>query len=200
MGELRRKSGTRQSRMGGAMCVFLFALAACAASRPVPASQPQAASSSPYRIAPGDTLDIVVWGEDRASGTVQVRPDGMITVALVGDLAASTLTPEELAVAIREALAQFIDKPNVVVRVAAAGSRQFFVMGNVRSPGVYELRPGQTLIQALAVAGGFSEFANQSHVKIMRNGTDPIERDYNAVVRGDAPDVVLERGDTIVVP
>ncbi len=180
------------------MCALLFAVAACTTAKPAP--PPQAVASDPYRIAAGDTLDIVVWGEEKASGPVQVRPDGKISVALVGDLPAAALTPEELAIMIREALAHFIDNPNVVVRVAATGSRQFFVMGNVRSPGVYELRAGQTLVQALAVAGGFTEFANQSHVKIMRTGTAPIERDYNAVVRGDAPDVVLERGDTIVVP
>ena len=109
-------------------------------------------------------------------------------------------TPEELADHTRQALARYIDNPNVVVRVAATGSRHFFVMGNVRAPGMYDLRAGQTMIQALAVAGGFTEFANESRVKILRGGAAPIERDYDEVVQGKLPDVLLEPNDTIVVP
>lgn len=180
------------------MCALVLALGACGSSKPVP--PPQAVPPSPYRIAAGDTLDIVVWGEDKVSGTAQVRPDGMISVALVGDLPAAGLTPEELANKIRDALARYIDKPNVVVRVAATGSRHFFVMGNVRAPGMYDLRAGQTLIQALAVAGGFTDFASQSHVKIIRAGAAPMEINYKAVVAGDVPDLLLESNDTIVVP
>lgn len=180
------------------MCALLLAFGACASSKPVPVPQPVA--PTPYRIAAGDTLDIVVWGEDKVSGTAPVRPDGMISVALVGDLPAAGQTPEELAIRIREALSRFIDKPNVVVRVATTGSRHFFIMGQVRAPGMYDLRAGQTLIQALAVAGGFTDFANQSHVKVIRAGAAPMEVDYKAVVRGNVPDVLLESNDTIVVP
>jgi polysaccharide export outer membrane protein len=118
----------------------------------------------------------------------------------VGDLPAAGQTPEQLASTISDALTRYIDKPNVVVRVAATGSRHFFVMGQVRAPGMYELRAGETLIQALAVAGGFTDFASQGHVKIIRAGTAPMEVDYKAVVRGDQPDVLLELNDTIVVP
>jgi len=180
------------------MCALVLAVGACAAAKPVP--EPRPAQPGPYRIAAGDTLDIVVWGEDKVSGTVPVRPDGMISVALVGDLHAAGQTPEELAASTREALARFIDNPNVVIRVAATGSRYFFVMGNVQTPGMYDLRAGQTMIQALAVAGGFTEFASESRLKILRAGAAPMEMDYNAVVRGDTPDVVLEPNDTIVVP
>jgi polysaccharide export outer membrane protein len=179
------------------MCALVFAVAGCAPARPV--AEPQVAPGA-YRIAAGDTLDIVVWGEDKVSGTVQVRPDGMVSVALVGDLPAAGQTPEELADRTRDALARYIDAPNVVVRVAATGSRHFFVMGNVRAPGMYDLRAGQTMIQALAVAGGFTEFANESRVKILRPGAAPIERDYGAVVQGKVSDVLLEPNDTIVVP
>jgi polysaccharide export outer membrane protein len=179
------------------MCALVVTLAGCAAARPVAEPQVQAGA---YRIAPGDTLDIVVWGEDKVSGPVQVRPDGMVSVALVGDLPAAGQTPEELADHTGQALARYIDNPNVVVRVAATGSRHFFVMGNVRAPGIYDLRAGQTMIQALAVAGGFTEFANESRVKILRAGAAPIERDYDEVVQGKVPDVLLEPNDTIVVP
>jgi polysaccharide export outer membrane protein len=152
-----------------------------------------------YRIALGDTLDVIVWREDKISGPVQVRPDGMITVPLAGELKAAGLTPEELAKAVREALARFIDDPNVVVRVAAMGNRRFFV-GNVRTPGMYELRPDQTFLQALAIAGGFTEFAARTHVRIVRIGAPPLEPDYDAIVKGKAQDLPLEPNDTIVVP
>ena len=193
-----RRERTLQRGINRCLYALLLLLWACAASKPPAAPAP--APPSPYRIAAGDTLDIVVWGEDKVSGTAQVRPDGMISVALVGDLSAAGMTPEELADRIHDALTRYIDNPNVVVRVAATGSRHFFVMGNVRTPGMYDLRSGQTLLQALAVAGGFTEFASESRVKVLRSGAPPMQVDYNAVVRGDVTDVVLELNDTIVVP
>jgi polysaccharide export outer membrane protein len=184
--------------MGGAMSALLLLMAGCAASKPAQPQTPPA--PSPYKIAAGDTLEVIVWHEDQVSSKVDVRPDGMITVPLAGDIRAAGLTPEELAAQIQAALVRFIESPNVVVRVAAMGSRRFFVIGNVRTPGMYDLRPKQTLIQALAVAGGFTQFADSGHVKIIRAGADPMEYDYNAIVRGKAPDVSVERDDTIVVP
>lgn len=188
----------RRRRMGGAICAALLFFMGCAATRPLPT--PVADAPKAYRIAPGDTLDVIVWREDKISGPVQVRPDGMITVPLAGDLQAAGLTPEEVAKTVREALARFIDDPNVVVRVTAMNSRRFFVVGNVRTPGMYELRPDQTFLQALAVAGGFTEFAARSRVRIVRNGASPLELDYDAIVKGEAQDMPLEPNDTIVVP
>jgi polysaccharide export outer membrane protein len=107
--------------------------------------------------------------------------------------------PEKLAGDIRQALAKYVDSPNVSVRVTAMG-RHFFIIGNVRAPGTYELRPEQTFLQALAVAGGFTEFASQGKVRIIRQGKPPLEPDYKAIVSGEAPDVRLEPNDTIVVP
>jgi polysaccharide export outer membrane protein len=195
MEEPRRKS--RRRLMGGAISALLM-IAGCVASKPGPLQTP--AAPSPYRIAAGDTLEVIVWHEEQVSSKVDVRPDGMITVPLAGDVRAAGLTPEELAAQIHGVLSRFIDSPNVVVRVAAMGSRRFFIIGNVRTPGMYDLRPGQTLIQALAVAGGFTQFADSGHVKIIRAGADPMEYDYNAIVRGRTPDVLVQRDDTIVVP
>jgi len=193
-----RREVTLHQGIRRALCVLLLLSGACAPSKPM--ATPPPGPPSPYKIAAGDTLDIVVWGEDKVSATAQVRPDGMISVALVGDLPAAGMTPEELAGRIRDALTRYIDNPNVVVRVAATGSRHFFIMGNVRAPGMYDLRSGQTLLQALAVAGGFTEFASESRVKVLRSGAAPMQVDYNAVVRGDVSDIVLELNDTIVVP
>ncbi len=184
--------------MGGAICAALLFAAGCTPARPV-APAVSAEAPKAYRIAPGDTLEIIVWREDKLSGPVQVRPDGMITVPLAGDLKAAGLTPEELAQATRDGLSRYVDDPNVVVRVAM-GSRRFFVVGNVRAPGMYELRPEQTFLQGLAVAGGFTEFAARGRVRIVRVGAPPVEPDYDAIVKGAAQDVSLEPNDTIVVP
>jgi polysaccharide export outer membrane protein len=200
MEEPRRTCGSRRRRMGGAISALVLALAGCTAQRP--AALPEPPPAAPYSIGAGDTLDIIVWREDKISSQVQVRPDGMITVALVGDVRAAGLTPEALAENIRSGLSRFIDSPNVVVRVAATGSRRYFIVGNVRAPGTYDLRPDQTFLQALAVAGGFTDFADKSGVRIIRQsgGAPPPQPNYNAVIRGEAPDIRLEPNDTIVVP
>jgi len=186
--------------IGGAVCALLLLLGGCTVKhRPGPAPTPL--EPTPYKIAAGDTLDIVVWREDKLSGPVQVRSDGMITVPLLGDVAAAGLAPEALAENIRKGLAHFVDDPNVVVRVAATGNR-FFIVGNVRSPGAYELRPDQTFLQALAVAGGFTEFADRDGTRIIRQHGESVRLnpEYDAIVRGTSPDVRLEPNDTIVVP
>jgi len=184
-------------RMGGAMCTLALLLG-CAKTAQAPAPVP---SEENYRIVAGDVLDLIVWKEEGISGPVTVRPDGKISVALVGDVQASGLTPEELAGDLHARLLKFLDDPNVVVRVAWSG-RHYYVVGNVRSPGMYELRPNQTLVQALAVAGGFTEFAKRGSVRIIRNrGAEATgEYDYDAITKGDTPDVRLEANDTIVVP
>jgi polysaccharide export outer membrane protein len=184
-------------RMGGAM-YSLVALVGCTTAASAPPPTP---ASSEYRIGPGDVLDVMVWREESVSGSVTVRPDGKISVALVGDVQAAGLTPEDLSADLHARLLKFIDNPNVVVRVNSSALR-FFVIGNVRSPGTYDLRANQTLLQALAVAGGFTEFANRGGVRIIRqnSGGTPLKVDYDAIVRGDAPDVRLEPNDTLVVP
>ncbi len=200
MTQPRRTMRARWRGIGGAVCALLLLLGGCTVKhRPGPAPTPL--EPTPYKIAAGDTLDIVVWREDKLSGPVQVRSDGMITVPLLGDVAAAGLAPEALAENIRKGLAHFVDDPNVVVRVAATGNR-FFIVGNVRSPGAYELRPDQTFLQALAVAGGFTEFADRDGTRIIRQHGESVRLnpEYDAIVRGTSPDVRLEPNDTIVVP
>ena len=198
MKEPRRMLGSRRWRMGGAISAALLLLAGCTTQRP--AAPPTPSAPAPYLIGAGDTLEIIVWREDKVSGPVQVRADGMITVALIGDVPAAGLTPEALAENIRTGLSRFIDSPNVVVRVSVTGSRRYFILGNVKTPGAYDLRPDQTFLQALSVAGGFTEFAKRGSVRIIRQNGNAPQPDYDAVIRGDAPDVRLEPNDTIVVP
>jgi polysaccharide biosynthesis/export protein len=180
--------------------MFALLLAGCAARRPAPLPPPP--PPGPYQIGPGDTLNIVVWREDKISGPVQVRPDGMISVPLIGDIRAAGLTPDALAGQIHAGLSRFIDNPNVVVQVTATGSRRFFVVGNVKTPGAYDLQANQTLLQALAVAGGFTDFADRNGIRIIRTNPHPqtVYPNYKAIIRGEAADVRLQPKDTIVVP
>jgi polysaccharide export outer membrane protein len=172
----------------------------CSSARPR-ATMPAELGPRPYIVGTGDTLEVIVWGEDKLSGPVQVRPDGMITIALVGDVAAAGRSADELAAELQSRLTQYVSSPNVVVRVQATGSRRFFVIGNVRAPGAYDMTADQTFLQALAKAGGLNEFADADDVRIIRrSGASPVLPDYDAITRGDVPDVVLEPDDTIVVP
>ena len=189
-----------QRWMGGAMLAVALGLLSCSSARTVP-PPPPSASTEPYRIGPGDLLDVVVWKEDQVSGKVQVRPDGMITVPLIGDLQAAGKTPDDVAGQIRAGLTSYIDDPRVAVRVEAT-ARRFFVIGNVKTPGMYDLRADQTVLQGLAVSGGLTEFADRNAVRIIRGGgSQPaIAVDYDAIVKGREPDIELAPNDTIVVP
>lgn len=198
----QRASAPDGRRFGrAAVALGLFLASACATSTPAGPSVTDGALNRRYEIGRSDTLEIIVWDEEKLSGPVPVRPDGMVTVALIGDVPAAGRNPDELADEIRDRLRKYVDEPNVVVRVLATGSRRFFVLGNVRAPGAYEMTAGQTLLQALAMAGGLNEFADSGGLRIIRQNTDtPTLPDYRAITRGETPDVRLQPDDTIVVP
>lgn len=198
MEEPHRMTGGRWWVMGGAMCAVMILAVGCTPTRtPRP---PEIPAGNPYEILPGDQLEIIVWKEPQLSGPTQVRPDGKITLALLGDVQAAGLTPEQLSENIRQQLVRYIDSPNVVVRLNTS-SRRFFISGMVRAPGTYELRPNQTLLQAIAVAGGFTDFADRNDIRIIRASVPaPLRPNYDAIVAGEEPDVALRADDTIVVP
>lgn len=192
----------RQGAMGGAMAAasLILTLVSCAPPANPPSPPPPRAPAA-YRIGPADVLDVLVWREDTVSGPVTVRADGMISVSLVGDIKAEGLTPEELAAQIEKDLLKFIESPKVVVRVSQS-ARRFYVVGNVNGPGMYNLLPQQTLVQAIALCGGFSQFADRGSIRIMRQAGPQVapEYDYDRIIAGTDPDVMLETNDTIVVP
>lgn len=191
-----------QGSMGGAMATatLILTLASCAPPTNPPSPPPPRAVAA-YRIGPGDVLDVLVWREDTVSGPVTVRPDGMISVSLVGDIKAEGLTPEELAAQIEKNLLKFIETPKVVVRITQS-ARRFYVVGNVKTPGMYSLLPQQTLVQGIALSGGFAQFADRGSIRIMRLAGPQVapEYDYDRIISGADPDVMLETNDTIVVP
>ena len=163
------------------------------------------ADSDQYVIGPEDVLYIHVWREDALSRTVPVRVDGNISLPLVHEVKAQGLTPLKLKENLTERFKEFIENPNVSVTVMEANSFKVYVSGQVKSPGVYRLRSETTLLQIIPVAGGFTEWANQKKILIIRkeNGKEKrITVNYKKILKGDSPDsnTVLKAGDTIIVP
>jgi polysaccharide export outer membrane protein len=155
-----------------------------------------------YRLVPGDKLRIEVYKDPQLSQSVQVRPDGKITLPLIGDIEATDRTPMELRDGITQQLKNFVNNPSVTVIVVEAAAMAY-VMGEVNNPGSVTLQGGPlTVIQALALAGGLKDFADSKHIRILRKtvtGTQAIEFNYKQAIRGGAP-TYLRPGDTIIVP
>jgi polysaccharide export outer membrane protein len=176
----------------------------------VPAAADRPAPGSGYLIGPGDVVAVHVWHEPEISGKVPVRTDGKISLPLVGELQAAGLTPESLQISIRKKLYNYIKNPEVAVVVEEMNSRQFNVMGEVQKPGNFPLLRPTRVLDALALAGGFRDFAKVTKIYILRRapqgGTVTLHFNYKRVVKGvvkgnDADDnVELLPGDTIVVP
>lgn len=159
---------------------------------------------STYVIGPEDVLDISVWKEPDLTRTVPVRPDGKISLPLVNDIQAAGLTPVQLAATLAVMLKKYLTQPQVTVIVTQINSKRVYVLGEVNHPGPVPLLPGLTVLQALASAGGFSQFANQKQIYVLRSEGEKESRfpfNYKAAIRGDMrQNILLRTGDTIVVP
>jgi polysaccharide export outer membrane protein len=156
-------------------------------------------------IGPEDVLYINVWREETLTRTILVRADGKISMPLIDEVQAAGLTPLQLKQNITEKLKQFIDNPNVSVVVTEANSFKVYVTGEVRTPGVYRLRSETTLLQIIPMAGGFTDWANQKKITIIRKEGGKERRivaNYKKILEGEDPksNVILKPGDTIVVP
>ena len=175
-----------------------------AGTLPTAAPVQAAATSNDYVIGPSDSLAITVFKEPTMSGTLPVRPDGMISLALVGDMQAAGLTPMHLSDAIKERLKKFINDPSVTVTVLGVNSKHIFLLGEVLKPGELPLTPGLTALQAIASVGGLTPYANGKHVYILRTeGAKQLKIpfDYKKAIKdGNLQGVTLVPGDTIVVP
>jgi polysaccharide export outer membrane protein len=205
----------------GVLATYLAASNVCATARILslqdasgkanPANQQATAvaagnpADADYRIGAQDVLQIDVWKEPEITRSVPVRPDGKITLPLLNDVQAAGLTPMELTAVLREELKKFINDPQVSVSVSTINSRRVYVTGEVTRPGAFPLLPGMTVLQALTSGGGFTQFAKikSAYVLRIRNGKQvKLPFNYKAVVAGKKPqdNIVLESGDTIVVP
>jgi polysaccharide biosynthesis/export protein len=167
------------------------------------------ASSSPtdldYRIGTQDIVKIDVWKEPEITRTIPVRPDGKISLPLLNDVQASGLTAMQLAGNIREGLTKFLTNPQVTVTVTEINSRRVYLTGEVSHNGAVPLLPNMTALQAIATGGGFTQFARQKDIYILRveNGKQVKHPfNYKEVVKGKRPEdnILLQPGDIIVVP
>ena len=161
------------------------------------------ANTPHYIIGPEDNLQVTVWKEPSLSGTIPVRPDGMISLTLVGDLPASGRTPMQLANDITVRLKKYVQDPNVSVVVLAVNSQRIYMVGEVGHVGPIALAAGMTPLQAIATAGGLSPFANSKKIYIMRTvggKEQKIPFNYKVALKGGDQGVTLQSGDTIVVP
>lgn len=193
---------------------LMFVLFSAAASMAAPASEtpqatsqpkPSASGPSEYRIGAGDVLTILTWKEADFSGAFQVRYDGKITMPLVGDIVAASRTPAQLSKQLEEVIGRFVELPRVTVMLERPDSAQYFVLGKVGQQGAFPYVRAIRLAQALAIAGGFQEFAKKGDIFVIRevagkqvhfafNYDDFLDK------RRLETNLVLFPGDTIVVP
>jgi len=157
-----------------------------------------------YVIGCEDVLYIHVWKEDALSRTLPVRMDGNISLPLIREIKAAGLTPLQLEAVITEGLKRFYENPNVSVTVMEANSFKVYVTGQVKTPGVYRLRSETTILQIIPMAGGFTDFAKQKKILVIRkeNGKESrITVNYKKAMKGNpGSNLVLRAGDTIIVP
>jgi polysaccharide export outer membrane protein len=198
-------------RMNAGLLMIMVAL--CGDGHATPAGRsPVDSSRNPppeelvgYRIGPEDVLQISVWNNDAMSRTAPVRPDGKISLPLLNDVQAAGLTPMELREQLLKRLVDYMPHPEVAVMVSDVHSFKVAVIGQVPKPDRYELKSTATVIDLLAMAGGFTEFASRSRVVVIRSSSGKTVRipfDYDKVREGDRgqPNFQLRPGDIVLVP
>jgi polysaccharide export outer membrane protein len=161
------------------------------------------ADSSQYVIGPEDSLYIHVWKEETLSRTVPVRMDGKISLPLIDEIQAAGLTPLQLKENLVKRFREFVDVPNVSVIVMEANSFKVFVSGEVKTPGVVRLRSETSILQIIAMVGGFTEWANQKKIAVIRKEGGKEKRhtvNYKRIVAGKDPNFIMKSGDTVIVP
>ena len=185
-----------------------------AAESPAPAksAQPAARQSNSqmdnktYVIGENDILDVDVWKEKEISRAIPVRPDGKISLPLIGEIQASGMTPLQLQEDIAQRLKGFLANPEVTVIVTDPRSHHFNVVGQVARPGTFPLTESMTVLDAIALTGGFRDFAKQTKIYVLRPMPDGsrarLPFNYKDAIKGKnlQNNVTLKPGDTIVVP
>ena len=166
--------------------------------------------SKEFLLGPEDVLEVTVWRNQDLSRTVVVRPDGKVSLALIGDVQASGLSTAQVAAKIAARLTEFKENPNVSVSLKEVNSYFIYVLGEVLKPGKYPLKSYATVLQGVSMAGGFTPYASKNKMQVIRThaNEDGKERQiripvpYNELVsgKGEIENFILRSGDTIVVP
>ena len=157
-----------------------------------------------YKLGPEDLIRVSVWENKELTLDLVIRPDGKISMPLIQDVTAEGQTAVELAAQIQQKLTAFIKDPQVSVVVLQVNAPRYYVLGNVAKPGTYSLRTETSVLQALSIAGGFTQFASPKSIKLIRNaaGKHEVRKvNYNKMIDGAGEgNYLLRSGDTIVVP
>lgn len=166
---------------------------------------PAATVPANYVVGPEDVLGVVFWREADISGDVTVRPDGRITLPLIGEIQAEGQKPEALRDQIQTAAAKYMADPNVSVVVRQINSRKVFITGKVTNAGTFSLSGPRTVMQVIALAGGLTEYADAKNITIVRNENGKsrsFKFNYKDVAKGKnlEQNILLQPGDTVVVP
>lgn len=173
---------------------------------PAPTTTPAQSNAETYVIGTEDVLSVNVWKEPDISRTVPVRPDGKITLPLIGEIQAGGLTPHKLQDNIASGLSSYVASPEVTVIVEQVKSLKFNIVGEISKPGSYPLSEPTTVLDAIALGGGLRDFAKGSHIYVLRSQTDgthaTLPFDYKQVIKGKklSQNIILHPGDTVVVP
>ena len=169
-----------------------------------PPPQPVSQAGPDYRMGPEDQIRVSVWENKDLTLDLVVRPDGKISMPLIQDVVAEGQTAMELGNTIHDKLLTFIKEPQVSVIVLQVNAPKYFVIGNVAKPGTYPLRSETSVLQALSLAGGFTQFASPRNIKLIRNtaGKQEVRKiNYNNLIdESGEGNFLLKSGDTIVVP
>jgi len=162
---------------------------------------PSVPVSADYVIGPEDVLGILFWREADMSGDVTVRPDGRISLQLLGELQAAGMRPDALREEILKSAAKYLADANVTVVVRTINSRKVFITGEVRMPGPFALTAPRTVLQLISMAQGLTEFAKSEEISVLR-GSKAFKFNYKDVSKGKKleQNILLQPGDTVVVP
>jgi len=189
----------RALKAGLAAALLALGLSGCAHKTRVPVAN----ADAPYTIGREDVLDVSVWRDADLSRTLPVRPDGFISLPIVGEMKAEGKTPAQLEKEIKAKLASYVVEPKVTVIVREVNSSRVFITGEVAHPGAYPIRGKTSVVQAIALAGGFSDFASTDGMVVIRGHKEKYPVRYSDLVDANDKDRVefyLMPGDTIVVP
>ncbi len=193
--------------IGFLMCSMLL-LAGCFESKLSPKDYE---SPTGFLLGPEDELEITVWGNKDLTRATVIRPDGLISMPIIGDVQAAGLTADALAQRIAERLKQYLaTNPSVSVSVKTINSYSVYVLGEVTKPGKFQLKSYVTVLQAISMAGGFTDYAKKNKLQVVRITEDgdhkykevhiPIRYDDLLSGNGGPGNIVLHSGDTVVVP
>jgi polysaccharide export outer membrane protein len=169
------------------------------------ASEKAVLPSADYIIGPGDVLDISVWKDEALTKLVTVLPDGRISFPLIGEVTAAGKTLAQLSKELKAKLSRYVPDLDLSVIVQQVNSMMVYVIGRVNNPGRFVMNSNVNVLQALAMAGGLNPFAKRGKIKVFRSvgiQTKIFDFDYDDVSKGEMleQNIVLERGDVIVVP